>query len=263
MAATDPGQGSMRDDSTAIPQDEMTSRKLNDATAGGTPANPAGTALKDRALDAAAEGITIADARKPDRPLIYVNQGFERLTGYARESVLGTNCRFLQGTDTDPETVAVIRRAVEEGHECVVELLNYRKDGTPFWNRLSITPITDQAGTVTHFIGVQSDITARKAAEQALGKTNARLEEINRRLRKDLAMAAEIQSSFLPRDPIRIDGLEVAWGTALVRRTCWGHPQCAAPERAAGRVLCHRRERSRRPGGLAFGDAESPAFAQR
>ena len=97
-------------------------------------------ALKDRALDVAAEGVTIADARLPDRPLIYVNEGFERVTGYPAAEVLGRNCRFLQGPDTDPAAVAEIRAAVAGERECVVEILNYRKDGTPFWNRLSITP---------------------------------------------------------------------------------------------------------------------------
>ena len=93
-------------------------------------------ALKDRALDVAAEGVTIADARLPDRPLIYVNEGFERVTGYAVAEVLGRNCRFLQGPGTDPAAVAEIRAAVAEQRECVVEILNYQRDGTTSWNRL-------------------------------------------------------------------------------------------------------------------------------
>jgi PAS domain S-box-containing protein len=166
--------------------------------------------LKDRALDEAAEGITIADATKPDQPLIYVNKGFERLTGYGADEVLGRNCRFLQGEGTDPVTVTKIRNAVNDGKECVVEILNYHKDGRPFWNRLSITPVKS-AGRVTHFIGVQSDITAQKNAEHALSRSNAQLDEANRRIREDLEMAARIQRGFLPAEPLRIPGVDVAW----------------------------------------------------
>ena len=108
--------------------------------------------LKDRALDVAAEGITIADARLPDMPLIYINEGFERLTGYSAEATLGNNCRFLQGPDTDPEAAEEIRSAIREQRPCLVEILNYRRDGTTFWNRLSITPVRDAAGIVTHFM---------------------------------------------------------------------------------------------------------------
>jgi PAS domain S-box-containing protein len=167
--------------------------------------------LRDRALDAAVEGITIADARQPDQPLIYVNKGFERLTGYAVEDVLGRNCRFLQGEGTDPKTVGEIRRAIEQGRECVVEILNYHATGKPFWNRLSITPIRDDGGTVTHFIGVQSDITAIKNAEERLRKANRRLERANRSIRRDLEMAAQIQRGFLPEETLHIDNAEVVW----------------------------------------------------
>ena len=84
------------------------------------------------------------------------------MTGYPVAEVLGRNCRFLQGPDTDPAAVAEIRAALAEDRECVVEILNYRKDGTTFWNRLSITPVRESSGEVTHFIGVQSDVTARR-----------------------------------------------------------------------------------------------------
>ena len=111
-------------------------------------------ALKDRALDVAAEGVTIADARRPDRPLIYANEGFERMTGYAAADVMGRNCRFLQGPDTDKAAMAEIRSALAENRECVVEILNYRKDGTTFWNRLSITPVSDDEWqAVLHRLG--------------------------------------------------------------------------------------------------------------
>jgi sigma-B regulation protein RsbU (phosphoserine phosphatase) len=168
-------------------------------------------ALKDRALSIAAEGITIADARLPDMPLIYANTGFERLTGYAVADVLRRNCRFLQGTETDPEAADEIRHAIREERECVVEILNYRKDGSSFWNRLSITPVRDDAGLLTHFIGVQSDVTARRRAEEELQRASGELERVNQRMRTDLEAAARIQRSLLPSQLPSFPGLRLAW----------------------------------------------------
>jgi phosphoserine phosphatase RsbU/P len=145
--------------------------------------------LKDRALAASAEGITIADARLPDQPLIYANAGFERLTGYSVAEVLGRNCRFLQGSATDLATVDELRTAIGQQREVTVQLLNYRKDGTPFWNRLSITPVHDSSGEVTHFIGVHSDVTAEKGARDALQDTNQRLEAASEAMKRDLQAA--------------------------------------------------------------------------
>ena len=160
-------------------------------------------ALKDRALGVAAEGVTIADARQPDRPLIYVNEGFERLTGYPAAEVLGRNCRFLQGPDSDATAVAEIRAALREHRECVVEILNYRKDGTAFWNRLSITPVRDSSGEVTHFIGIQSDVTARRLAEDGLRRSKEALEH-------DLRLAARVQQALLPQADVEVGSLRIA-----------------------------------------------------
>ena len=170
----------------------------------GTPADlSAWLALKDRALDVSAEGITIADARLPDRPLIYANEGFERMTGYPVAEVLGRNCRFLQGPDTDAAAMAEIRSALAETRECVVEILNYRKDGTTFWNRLSIAPVRDPSGEVTHFIGIQSDITARRLAEDGLRRAKEALEA-------DLRLAARVQQALLPPASIDAGGLRIS-----------------------------------------------------
>lgn len=160
-------------------------------------------ALKDRALAVTAEGVTIADARRPDRPLIYVNQGFERMTGYPVADVLGRNCRFLQGPETDTAAVAMIRAALADRRECLVEILNYRKDGTAFWNRLSITPLRDAAGEVTHFIGIQSDVTVRRLAEEGLRKAKQALEH-------DLKLAARVQQALLPPPEIQAGELRIA-----------------------------------------------------
>lgn len=167
--------------------------------------------LKNRALTTCLEGVTIADATRPDCPLIYVNHGFEKLTGYSAAQTCGTNCRFLQGKDTDPAAVEEIRRALREERECVVEILNYRKSGEPFWNRLSITPIRNAEGVVTHYIGIQSDVTARREAENALRAANTKLRRANRIIKKDLEAAARIQASFLPSRTPTFDGVAVAW----------------------------------------------------
>jgi PAS domain S-box-containing protein len=160
-------------------------------------------ALKDRALDVAAEGITIADARLPARPLIYANDGFERLTGYPVGEVLGRNCRFLQGPESDPTAVAEIRAAIAEQRECIVEILNYRRDGSSFWNRLSVTPVRDESGVVTHFIGIQSDVTARREAEEELRRAKVALDH-------DLKLAARVQQALLPPASLQLEGLDIA-----------------------------------------------------
>jgi PAS domain S-box-containing protein len=167
--------------------------------------------LRDRAMGAAAEGIVISDPNQPDNPLIYVNDGFERLTGYSRSEVLGRNCRFLQGAETDSTALELIRECIRERRECHVELLNYRKDGTPFWNRLSIAPLREDRGRLTHFVGVQSDITARKLAEERLAAANTEILASNNRMKQDLEAAAKVQQALLPTSLPRIDGLEFAW----------------------------------------------------
>jgi PAS domain S-box-containing protein len=168
-------------------------------------------ALRESALAVTAEGVTIADARLPDNPLIYANAGFERLTGYSVDYVIGRNCRFLQGPGTEPSAVSQIRDAIRKGRECTVQLLNYRKDGTPFWNRLSITPLRNAAGELTHFVGVQSDITDQKNAEDALRQANDQLEAASERLVQDLEAAAKIQRSLLPSSIPQIPGVTLAW----------------------------------------------------
>jgi phosphoserine phosphatase RsbU/P len=167
--------------------------------------------LKDRALAATAEGITISDARLPDNPLIYANAGFERLTGYSVAEVLGRNCRFLQGPATDEAALNELRAAIREQREITVQLLNYRKDGATFWNRLSVTPVRDPSGAVTHFIGVQSDVTAEKRAQDALREANERLEAASRSIKQDLDAAAAVQRSLLPAALPRIPGFRFAW----------------------------------------------------
>lgn len=123
-------------------------------------------ALKNRALDAAGLGVVITDATQEDNPIIYLNEGFEELTGYDEDEVLGRNCRFLQGEDTDPDTVAAIREAVDAGESISTDILNYNVDGDPFWNLLEIFPLADDTGTVTNFVGFQREVTDRRAYKE-------------------------------------------------------------------------------------------------
>src|SRR3989441_965747 len=134
--------------------------------------------LRDRAIAETSNGILITDPHQRDNPIIYVNPAVERITGYRMDEVLGRNCRFLQGTDTDPATIAVMRQAIAEQRDCQVIIRNYRKDGTTFWNELTISPVHDGRGQVTHFVGVLADITARKDAEEAIERLSRQNELI-------------------------------------------------------------------------------------
>ncbi|MDB5097151.1 MAG: luxQ 3 [Cyanobacteria bacterium RYN_339] len=138
--------------------------------------------LRDRAISASANGIVITDRRGPDNPIIYVNRAFERMTGYGTHEVLGQNCRFLQGADQDQVGLDAIRQAMREEREGHAELRNYRKDGSMFWNELFIAPVRDERGRVTHYVGVQNDVTARKQAENELERRSSQLEEAYTRL---------------------------------------------------------------------------------
>lgn len=120
------------------------------------------------AIRATRMAMIITDARQADNPIIFANDAFLSLTGYARDEVIGRNCRFLQGAQTDQDVVARLRDAVRDRHDVAVDILNYRKDGTPFWNALYISPVRDAEGRVTYFFGSQLDISTRKRDELTL-----------------------------------------------------------------------------------------------
>lgn len=113
--------------------------------------------LKD-ALSAFQQTFVVSDATKPDYPIMYASAGFFKMTGYTSKEIVGRNCRFLQGAETDPEDVAKIREALQSGSSYCGRLLNYKKDGTPFWNLLTISPIKDDTGKVLKFIGMQVEV---------------------------------------------------------------------------------------------------------
>lgn len=118
------------------------------------------------ALDAGLLPICITDPTVPDNPIVYVNTAFTELTGYSADEAVGRNCRFLQGPDTDPEDIAALRRAVAEDSAAVTPILNYRKDGTPFYNAVQIGPIKDDTGATIYYFGSQLDITELQMREE-------------------------------------------------------------------------------------------------
>ena len=122
--------------------------------------------IKSKALQSASNGIIITDALKKDNPIIYLNAAFKKLTGYSEEEILHKNCRFLQADDRDQDSIKQLQHAFKNGESCQTEIRNYKKDGTLFWNELNITPVKNSNNIVTHFIGIQNDITERKMAEE-------------------------------------------------------------------------------------------------
>ncbi len=121
--------------------------------------------LNTSAIEASNAGIVIVDALQPELPIVYVNQGFEQMTGYNKAEVIGQNCRFLNSSVRDEEQLNQLRHALDVGENIEIELLNKKKDGTRFWNHLKISPLTDEDGNVTHFIGIQNDISESKNTE--------------------------------------------------------------------------------------------------
>ena len=135
--------------------------------------------LRTRAMEAAEVPITMADATERDNPIVYANGAFEAVTGYTRDQITGNNCRVLQGPGTDSDGVATLREGIDAQRPVTAQILNYRRDGTPFWNRITVTPIEDESGTVTHYLGFQQDVTEQQRITRLV-------ELLNRVLRHNL-----------------------------------------------------------------------------
>src|SRR3954454_19980522 len=147
-------------------------------------------ALRERAVVATDIAFTITDPRQDDDPLVWVNPSFTRISGYSYEESVGRNCRFLQGAATERKAVDDLRQALQDRQPVTTTLLNYRKDGTAFWNQLSITPVFDGAGELVSFVGVQTDVTERVRVEDAREAAFA-AEQAARRDAEDAHAAAE------------------------------------------------------------------------
>ena len=139
--------------------------------------------LLQLAINASNDGIVIAEKEgDQDKILIYVNPAFERLTGYSSEEILYQDCRFLQSGDRDQEALPLIRDALNSEGSCREILRNYRKDGTPFWNELSLSTVKNQADGQTYFIGVQKDVTVQVKAQQRVAQLEVQLAELQAEL---------------------------------------------------------------------------------
>ena len=135
-----------------------------------------------QAIAATNNSIIITDATAPDYPIIYVNPGFETLTGYSLEEVTGKNCRFLQGNDRQQPQLEEINHCLQQGKSCHVTLRNYRKDGSLFWNEMSLSPIKDEDNKIIYYIGIQTDVTDKKRANEQQQRYEASLQKMNREL---------------------------------------------------------------------------------
>lgn len=134
-------------------------------------------------------GVVMTNARDPDNPITFCNKGFEDLTGYTLPEILGKNCRFLQGASTDPDKVAMIQRAVKNKEAFTTVIKNYRKDGSDFWNELTLSPVADGAGELSCYLGFQYDVTARIKAQEAL-------ESSHEGLRKSVDLHSEVSDKL-------------------------------------------------------------------
>ncbi|WP_298376008.1 ATP-binding protein [Azospirillum sp.] len=152
-------------------------------------------------VEATGAGIVIADATRPDTPLVYCNRAFLEMTGYEAKEVVGRNCRFLQGPDTDPATIAEIRAAIAEARPASVEILNHRKDGAPFWNALSLRPIFGPDGRPRWFAGSCTDVTRSHRSERELRDAQ---NQLTRLAAETFALAEDLDRAREEADEARI-----------------------------------------------------------
>ncbi|HEY1026855.1 MAG TPA: PAS domain-containing protein [Pseudomonas sp.] len=133
-------------------------------------------------IEASNDGIVVAEQEGEDNILIYANAAFERLTGYPCDEILYQDCRFLQAADRAQIGLQAIREAVREQKPCRQVIRNYRKDGSAFWNELSITPVFNEGDQLTYFIGIQKDVTEQMEAQQRVRELEAEVAALNAEL---------------------------------------------------------------------------------
>jgi PAS domain S-box-containing protein len=133
-------------------------------------------------VESAQDGIVVAEKEGEDTILVYVNPAFERLTGYSLDDIMYQDCRFLQGKETDLDAVKVIRDAIDDQAPVRTVLKNYRKDGSEFWNELSVTPFYDQVEQLTYYIGIQKDVTAQVELSLELEEARATIKRLTEQL---------------------------------------------------------------------------------
>ncbi|KAK1265710.1 Phototropin-1 [Acorus gramineus] len=191
------------DDASKKPRRESGNRTSEDSEKGGGGLPRVSEELRD-ALSAFQQTFVVSDATKPDFPILYASAGFFKMTGYLAKEVVGRNCRFLQGPDTDPAEVAKIREALAAGTTYCGRLLNYKKDGTPFWNLLTIAPIKDETGNVLKFIGMQVEVSKHtEGAKDKMVRPNGLPESLIRydARQKDRAVTSVSELVMAVKDP--------------------------------------------------------------
>lgn len=133
-------------------------------------------------IEASNDGIVVAEQEGEDNILIYANPAFQRLTGYEADDILYQDCRFLQAGDRDQPGIAAIREAVKNNQPCRQIIRNYRKDGSAFWNELSITPVFNEGDQLTYFIGIQKDVSAEVEAKQRVSELESEIQQLKDQL---------------------------------------------------------------------------------
>ncbi|PVM91585.1 histidine kinase [Caulobacter radicis] len=149
------------------------------------------------AIRATRMAMIVTDATQADNPIIFANDAFLRLTGYARSEVIGRNCRFLQGPDTSPVAIGELRGAIADGDDIAIDILNYRKDGSTFWNALYLSPVRNKLGQIIYFFGSQLDVSEKKQTEQHLRETRSDLEDAVEARTRELSLALEQKTALL------------------------------------------------------------------
>jgi len=141
--------------------------------------------------------MVITDPRQPDNPIVFANDAFLRMSGYQRGEVIGRNCRFLQGPATSADDVAAIRDAIAARKDISIDILNYRKDGTPFWNALFISPVSNQAGNLLFYFASQLDVSDRKRSERRISAAKDKFAQAVKERTAELEAALETQKALL------------------------------------------------------------------
>lgn len=149
------------------------------------------------AIRATRMSMIITDPRQPDNPIVFANDAFLRLSGYGRDEVIGKNCRFLQGPKTDKAAIAEIRAAIENKNDVAVDILNYRKDGSTFWNALYLSPVSNDKGELQFFFASQLDVSDRKRSEHRITADKDRFEKAVKERTAELEAALEAQTTLL------------------------------------------------------------------
>ena len=163
--------------------------------------------LFEQAMAQTRMAVCLSDPNQPDLPIVFANRAFRRLTGYEEDEVLGRNCRFLQGPKTDRDAVARVREAIANEDVLVIELLNYRKDGTPFWNALHLGPIYDSKGDLLYFFGSQWDVSDVRAARAEERHAREMARELSHRMKNMFSVISGIVNVMG-----RVRGIEDATG---------------------------------------------------